>query len=613
MKKNLAALLAFSLLSFGMESKAQWNLTGNNNATATSLLGTTNSVSLNLATKNATRLTIDTLGRVGIGTTTMPNIFSIKGSGGVPAASWANAGAPLFTGFGEQLSGNADFILGMGSSLSVARPVFIGRRSRGTLAAPAAVVSNDQLMSFLTSGYDGTSFQNPAAVDFYVDGTPTAGNVPARISFVTGSNGGNRAERLRIGNTGDIAVNNTQLTVTAATGNVSVGSGNFSVAKNSSLKGLVGVNGDTLSGTALNIQADATHNGIVVADPVNKYILYSSKSGINQGIYVAKSSATSTNGCITGVGANFSIGLEGYASKGNGVFAQNDTIGAALYATSGKSIGVYGSTGNPSSYAGYFNGDVFSSGQYVGSDARLKTNITDFGNALQIISALQPKNYDFKREGNYSLLQLPQGNHYGLIAQEVEKILPNLVKETSVEIKGKRSADGLNTDGATSTRVNFKAVNYTELIPVIIKAMQEQEANAKAQATQLEEQKNLLNQQSQQIAELVALVEKLSPGAKSAVATSAIKLSTTTLEQNVPNPPVGNATTIGYNISKAGAKATLVITDIYGKTIKQTELTNTGKGLLKVDTTGLSAGTYIYSLVVDGKMMESKKMTVAGN
>ena len=613
MKKNLATVLAFSLLSFGMESKAQWNLTGNNNASATSLLGTTNAVPLNLATNNVPRLVIDSNGKVGIGTSTPINILTVKGTGSTPAASWVAAGAPLFVGFGENAVGNADYILAMASTSNNGRPVFVGRRSRGTLAAPTTMVNNDFILSMLASAHDGTGFQNPATIDFIVDGTPSAGNVPARISFVTGSNSGNRAERLKIGSTGDIAVNNTQLTVSAATGNVSVGSGNFSVARNSSLKGLVGINGDTLSGTALNIKADATHNGIVVADPVNKYILYSSKSGTNQGIYVAKSSATSTNGCITGVGSNFNIGLEGYASKGNGVFAQNDTIGAALYATSGKSIGVYGSTGNPASYAGYFNGDVFSAGQYVGSDARLKTNITDFGNALQIIGALQPKNYDFKKEGNYALLQLPQGNHYGLIAQEVEKILPNIVKETSVEIKAKRSADGLNTDGATSTRVNFKAVNYTELIPVIIKAMQEQEANAKAQATQMEEQKNLLNQQSQQIAELVALVEKLSPGAKAAVATSSIKLNTATLDQNVPNPPVGNATTIGYNISKGATKATLTITDLYGKTIKQTELSNTGKGLLKVDTTGLAAGTYIYTLFVDGKMMESKKMTVAGN
>ncbi len=78
-------------------------------------------------------------------------------------------------------------------------------------------------MSFLSSGYDGTAFQNPAAIDFFVDGVPCAGNVPARISFVTGTNGATRAERLKIGNTGDITINTNQLFVQKSTGNIGSG------------------------------------------------------------------------------------------------------------------------------------------------------------------------------------------------------------------------------------------------------------------------------------------------------------------------------------------------------------------------------------------------------
>ena len=222
-KLLLPSLLAFFFFAVAMKSEAQWNLTGNANATATSILGTTNAIPLNLSTNNIQRLVIDANGKVGIGIAAPPNVFSVKGSGGVPSAVWTNAGAPLFTGFGEQTVGNADYILSIASSLANARPVFIGRRARGTLAAPTVVSNNDQIMSFLSSGYDGTGFQNPAAIDFFVDGTPTAGNVPARISFVTGTNGANRAERLKIGNTGDITMNTNQLFVQKATGNVGVG------------------------------------------------------------------------------------------------------------------------------------------------------------------------------------------------------------------------------------------------------------------------------------------------------------------------------------------------------------------------------------------------------
>lgn len=149
--------------------------------------------------------------------------ITVKIAGSTPASTWANAGAPLFTGYGEQTTGNSDFILSMASTLPGARPVFIGRRGRGTLAAPGVVTNNDFLMSFLASGYDGASFQNPAAIDFYVDGTPTAGSVPARISFVTGSNSSTRAERLKIGNTGDFTFNTTQMFLQRSTGRLGLG------------------------------------------------------------------------------------------------------------------------------------------------------------------------------------------------------------------------------------------------------------------------------------------------------------------------------------------------------------------------------------------------------
>ncbi len=224
MKKLITQpLMVLLLFAIAIKSNAQWNLTGNSNATSTSILGTTNAIPLNLTTNNVSRLVIDANGKVGIGTSAPVNILTVKGSGGTPASSWVNSGAPLFAGFGEQITGNADYILSMASSLAGGRPVFIGRRSKGTLAVPAVVANNDFLMSFLSSGYDGSGFQNPAGIDFYVDGTPSAGNVPARISFVTGSNSSTRAERLKIGNTGDITVNTNQLFVQKATGNVGLG------------------------------------------------------------------------------------------------------------------------------------------------------------------------------------------------------------------------------------------------------------------------------------------------------------------------------------------------------------------------------------------------------
>ena len=224
MKKNFTLIiLAVCFFCCAIESKAQWNLTGNANATASSFLGTTNAIPLNLTTNNVQRMVIDANGKIGIGTSTPINILTVKGTGSTPAPTWVAAGAPLFVGFGENAVGNADYILAMASTSNNGRPVFVGRRSRGTLAVPTAMANNDFIMSMLASGFDGAAFQNAATIDFFVDGTPSAGNVPARISFVTGSNSNNRAERLKIGNTGDITFNTNQLFLQKSTGFLGIG------------------------------------------------------------------------------------------------------------------------------------------------------------------------------------------------------------------------------------------------------------------------------------------------------------------------------------------------------------------------------------------------------
>jgi hypothetical protein len=50
---------------------------------------------------------------------------------------------------------------------------------------------------------------------------------------------------------------------------------------------------------------------------------------------------------------------------------------------------------------------------------------------MSIINKLQPKNYEFKTDEKYASLNLPKGTHYGLLAQDLEQVLPNLVKEAA--------------------------------------------------------------------------------------------------------------------------------------------------------------------------------------
>lgn len=86
---------------------------------------------------------------------------------------------------------------------------------------------------------------------------------------------------------------------------------------------------------------------------------------------------------------------------------------------SGINYGVYAEAcnshrdGRGPSYAGYFNGDVFTTGYYAPSDQRLKQNIKPVTNALDILSRINPKTYTFNTEA-YPDLKLPSGTSYGV-------------------------------------------------------------------------------------------------------------------------------------------------------------------------------------------------------
>lgn len=59
------------------------------------------------------------------------------------------------------------------------------------------------------AGYDGANWQYPGGIKAFVDTAPSAGNVPLRLSILTGTNSSNRTERLSIGSTGNVGIGTT--------------------------------------------------------------------------------------------------------------------------------------------------------------------------------------------------------------------------------------------------------------------------------------------------------------------------------------------------------------------------------------------------------------------
>lgn len=127
------------------------------------------------------------------------------------------------------------------------------------------------------------------------------------------------------------------------------------------------------------------------------------------------------------------------------------------------------------------NGDFTADSVSRRSDARLKTDIRPIENPLQTILKLHGKQYRFKDSAAQDL---------GLLAQDLEKVLPELVSETD--------------DG-------FKAISYSSLTALLIEAMKEQQKDFEGKLTALEQEnvslKAMMSVQMQELLARVAILE----------------------------------------------------------------------------------------------------------
>lgn len=216
----------------------------------------------------------------------------------------------------------------------------------------------------------------------------------------------------------------------------------------------------------LDIDPDSTTDGIHIGDPKDNAILNCYKSGIYTGATLAKTNSGTTTPTLS-VSGNTNNGIECYSTSANGIYAST---------TSG-------------SYAGYFGGSVFTTGSYLPSDEKLKNNVTNYDDALSTLAKLEVKQYNYRHDGLYEKMNFPQGQQIGIMAQNIQQALPNLVKETSVSAN---TLNHLNSE-APCEKIEFSAVNYTGLVPILVKAVQEQQAEMESLKKQNADLQNQIN------------------------------------------------------------------------------------------------------------------------
>lgn len=259
--------------------------------------------------------------------------------------------------------------------------------------------------------------------------------------------------------------------------------------------------------------------------------------------------------------------------------------------------GVFGTTANSvpqinGKYAGYFYGDTYVTGTLTAgnittlSDARYKSNIQQINSsALSKIAALNPVQYTMLSGNAIALANTEQSDtctmtmttsnedlarankvHYGLLAQEVKELYPELVHEDAAGVM---------------------SINYTELIPLLIQAVQD-----------LSEQVSALSGSS-------SAARKQAPKQQD----SNTETIAATLYQNTPNP-FTEETVISYIVPTEAQQASIYVYNMLGEQLSQYDVSTFGEGNITISANELYAGTFLYSLVVDGKLIDTKQMII---
>jgi len=295
------------------------------------------------------------------------------------------------------------------------------------------------VISSADSGLQKATFAN-VGNDLVLTANADATNVTANILFKSsGSGGAAVSEKMRIDSSGNVGIGIAPVSgarLTLGTGAVAneilsfapASGGNAELRNTSSTGSFTFTNSD---GSSEKMRIDSAGNvGINITNPGQKLTVQGDGSGTSDVVRI-----------IYGNGSH----------SGNGLNIRAANSGKVLYAEGSVGAGFAEITTAYNANPNFrISGDVVA---YATSDKRFKDNLETIENPINKINKLNGYTFDWNNKQD-----VYKGKDYGVVAQEVEKIMPELVDT--------------RFDG-------YKAVKYEKLIPLLIESIKELEARVK--------------------------------------------------------------------------------------------------------------------------------------
>lgn len=224
------------------------------------------------------------------------------------------------------------------------------------------------------------------------------------------------------------------------------------------------------------------------------------------------------------------------------------------------------------SYFGYY--PIYAKDFLKTSDSTLKTSIEPIPNALENLLKIKAVTYyikDYKLENDN--LSETKVRNYGFLSQDIERLFPNI--KIVEEQKG------------------LKLMDYDQIIPLTVKSIQEQQ--------------NQISILKNEIEILKKEVEILKNNSTIAIINNNI------LYQNTPNP-FKSSTKIEFSLNKDNFQsASIMIFDLNGNFLKKYLIQDYKENELLIQENEFKPGIFVYTLIVNNVIIDSKKMIITND